>query len=145
MVGGWDGDGMKTAELIPSRCNIPSLPKGIGSQPSLILTDDNNILLCGGTYNDQECLELKNKNWVHHSHLTKSRKIAMAISMDKGTFIFGGDVHPQLAGKNFVAKKSQKRYPKIIKEAIGELKSMDSLEISVFLIFSTEILAKMGI
>ena len=91
LVGGHDGsDPVKTAELISNRCNVTSLPSGIAGKPSLILTNDNNILLCGGYNNEQECLELKDKNWVHHSELIVSRRYAMAIRMAKGTFIFGG-------------------------------------------------------
>ena len=91
MVGGWDGSNdLKTAELIPNRCSIPSLPKGISEQPSLILTNDNNILLCGGTNNEKQCLQLKEKNWVHHSDLIDLRRYATAITMAKGTFLFGG-------------------------------------------------------
>ena len=84
------GNFLKTAELIPNKCNIPSLPKGIDWQPSLILTNDNNILLCGGLNNQQECLHLNDKNWVHHSDLIDWRRYATAITMAKGTFIFGG-------------------------------------------------------
>ena len=66
---------LKTAELIPpNKCKIPSLPKGINIQPSLILTNDDKILLCGGKNNEQECLELKENNWVHHSDLIESRE-----------------------------------------------------------------------
>ena len=51
---------LKTAELIPpNKCKIPSLPKGINIQPSLILTNDDKILLCGGKNNEKECLQLK--------------------------------------------------------------------------------------
>ena len=90
-MGGYNGsDRVKTAELIPNNCNIPSLPKGISGQPSLILTNDNNILLCGGNDNEHECLQLKEKLWVHHSDLVESRRYATAITMAKGTFIFGG-------------------------------------------------------
>ena len=93
-MGGWDGSNdLKTAELIPNRCSIPSLPKGISEQPSLILTNDNNILLCGGTNNETvetQCLQLKEKNWVHHSDLIDWRRYATAITMAKGTFLFGG-------------------------------------------------------
>ena len=50
---------LKTAEIIPNKCKIPSLPKGINIQPSLILTNDDKILLCGGKNNEKECLQLK--------------------------------------------------------------------------------------
>ena len=90
VVGGYNGSNMKTAELIPNRCNIPSLPKGISWQPSLILTTDNNILLCGGTNNAKQCLELKENNWVHHSHLKRERRSAASIMTSKGIYMFGG-------------------------------------------------------
>ena len=82
VVGGYDGSkSVKTAELIPNWCNIPNLPKIISSQPSLILTTDKNILLCGGSDNQQECLILKGKNWVHHSELIERRRYATATIM----------------------------------------------------------------
>ena len=97
MVGGTDAGGydLETAEIIPNKCNILSLPKGITRQPSLILTSgDKNILLCGGFHNYQECFELKEKKWVHHSYLEKERSYAKAITMAIGTFIFGGEEDP---------------------------------------------------
>ena len=95
MVGGWDGSkSLKTAELIPNKCNIPSLPYGIEGKPSLILTNDNIILLCGGSGNQQDCLQSKDKNWVHHSELVESRIYATAITMAKGTYLFGGSSSP---------------------------------------------------
>ena len=91
MLGGGDGNQtLKTAELIPNKCNIPSLPKGIRSQPSLILTNDDNILLCGGSDNLLDCLQITGNNWVLHSKLTERRASATAITMVKGTFLFGG-------------------------------------------------------
>ena len=91
MVGGLDGNGhLKTSELIPNKCTIPSLPKGISGQPSLILTNDDNIILCGGFRNEYECLEMKENNWMHHSDLIEKRELATSVTMAKGTFIFGG-------------------------------------------------------
>ena len=79
-----------TTELIPNKCTIPSLPKALGDFPSLFLTSENNILLCGGTRNEYECLEMKENNWIHHSDLIEQRTQATSITMAKGTFIFGG-------------------------------------------------------
>ena len=91
MVGGLDGNGqLKTSELIPNKCTIPSLPKAIWGVPSLFLTSENNILLCGGTRNEYECLEMKVNNWIHHSDLIEKRGKATSVTMAKGTFIFGG-------------------------------------------------------
>ena len=42
----------------------------------------------------QNCRLLKEKNWVHHSDLKKERVFATAITMAKGTFIFGGQLYP---------------------------------------------------
>ena len=90
-MGGLDGNGhLKTSELIPNKCTIPSLPKGISGQPSLILTNDDNIILCGGFRNEYECLEMKENNWMHHSDLIEKRELATSVTMAKGTFIFGG-------------------------------------------------------
>ena len=79
-----------TTELIPNKCTIPSLPKALGDFPSLFLTSENNILLCGGTRNEYECLEMKVNNWIHHSDLIEKRGKATSVTMAKGTFIFGG-------------------------------------------------------
>ena len=67
MVGGGDATvsvkygerHLKTAEIIPNKCKIPSLPKVTSIQPSLILTNDDKILICGGKNNEKECLQLK--------------------------------------------------------------------------------------
>ena len=58
VVGGYYENRLNTAELIPNSCNIPGLPKVISGLPSLVITSDNNILLCGGANNEQECLQL---------------------------------------------------------------------------------------
>ena len=79
-----------TTELIPNKCTIPSLPKALGGFPSLFLTSQNNILLCGGFHNEYECLEMKVNNWIHHSDLIEKRGKATSVTMAKGTFIFGG-------------------------------------------------------
>ena len=94
MVGGNAGSNglnfFDTTELIPNKCTIPSLPKALGDFPSLFLTSENNILLCGGTRNEYECLEMKVNNWIHHSDLIEKRGKATSVTMAKGTFIFGG-------------------------------------------------------
>ena len=97
LVGGThagNNDILQTAEIIPNKCSVPSLPKSLTEQPSLVLTSDNNILVCGGWHKVRtaECFELKEKGWVHHSVLVKARSYATAITMAKGTFMFGGSV-----------------------------------------------------
>ena len=102
MVGGNAGSNglnfFDTTELIPNKCTIPSLPKALGGFPSMFLTSENNILLCGGAHNDDECLEMKENNWMHHSDLIEKRRLATSVTMAKGTFIFGGHESPHWTG-----------------------------------------------
>ena len=98
IVGGWSGTlALKSSEIIPNpnNCSLPSLPKGLNRQPSLVLTKDKNILLCGGGNNLKRCLTLKHGLWLYHSHLTDRRNYATAIAMPTGTYLFGGDLSPQ--------------------------------------------------
>ena len=94
VVGGWNGShDLTTAEIVPNRCDIPSLPKGISYNPNLVLTNDKKVLFCGGMDNKQ-CFELQEKEWVHHSNLTENRYFAAAVTMPKGTYLFGGEGSP---------------------------------------------------
>ena len=93
-MGGWNGNALKTTEIISqqSSCrSIPSLPISISYQPSLIHTSEGKILLCGGDNNLQKCLELKNNQWQEYNYLTNDRREASTVSMPGGVYIFGGD------------------------------------------------------
>lgn len=71
--------------------NLPDLPSGIGGQPSLIMTHNQKIILCGGINNRKSCLEMKSSSWKLHSSLSKERRLASAVVMKEGIFIFGGE------------------------------------------------------
>ena len=63
VVGGYGASFFKTTEIIPqsSSCSsspLPHLPYKIDDQPSLIQTQTDEILLCGGFRNEKKCLEL---------------------------------------------------------------------------------------
>ena len=94
-MGGWSGSALKSTEVVPSitdkNCGFPPLPTVI-DESSLILTQNQDILLCGGSNNEKTCLEMKQKNWEHHSNLYEKRRFASAVSMPTGVFIFGGDL-----------------------------------------------------
>ena len=96
MVGGANENivskSLSTAELIPDKCQIPSLPIGISWRPSLVLTNNDDILVCGGYNNGLECLALDEGNeWKFHSNLKYQRRSATAI-----TFVFGGVDKPRV-------------------------------------------------
>ena len=95
-MGGWSGSSLKSADIVPSitnkNCGLPPLPIGISASPSLILTQNQEILICGGYNNEKTCLEMKQNNWEHHSsNLNEKRRLASAVSMPTGVFIFGGE------------------------------------------------------
>ena len=96
VVGGYGASFFKTTEIVPksSSCSsspIPHLPYKIDDQPSLIQTQIDEILLCGGFRNEKKCLELKNNTWQEHSSLKYKRTFASAVSMPGGVYVFGGD------------------------------------------------------
>ena len=99
IAGGSNGPYLKTSEVVlpgesTSDLGVSDLPYGISGQPSLILTPDKKILLCGGNDNEKKCLEMKNNVWEFHSFLKEKRRHASAVSMDKGVFLFGGYENP---------------------------------------------------
>ena len=97
-MGGYDGNGFSSeattsVDLIGDvTCVLPQLPINIPYQPSIILTNDNQILACGGYPNNMhECLVLKDQNWIKHSDLIEKRYDSSAVTMAKGVYILGGD------------------------------------------------------
>ena len=75
-------------------CSLPQLPYGI-TQPQVILTSDNEILVCGGSgQNMQKCLTLKNGAWVTHSTLIHGRGNATAVTTSDGIYLLGGSSSP---------------------------------------------------
>ena len=84
----------KATEVIGRHdCNLPSLPKNIDQQPSLIL-ENKKLLLCGGSNNLQKCLVLIRGEWFPHSDLNEKRSWASSITNSEGTFILGGYQSP---------------------------------------------------
>ena len=98
IVGGSnDFSELKTPEVVVlhdgNNCShiVPDLSDVINSQPSLILTPDQKIILCGGGRTHITCIELKNNKWEYHSSLMMSRNLPSAVSLKNGVFIFGGE------------------------------------------------------
>ena len=94
-MGGIDSRGkrLNSVEVIgDSKCSLPHLPYGIFFQPQVILTNDHEILTCGGNgANSQKCLVLKEREWIDHSTLNQRRFFAASVTMPNGSYIFGGD------------------------------------------------------
>ena len=99
IVGGYNGTHyLKTSEVVAQKgntCNphVPDLPSAINRQPSLLMTHDQKILLCGG-WNEKSCREMKSNNWEQHSSLNEERSHASAFVMKTGIFLFGGESSP---------------------------------------------------
>ena len=96
IVGGKVPNGVTDAvEIIGNqKCKIPKLPTGIG-QHSLILTEDNKILVCGGVEaNEKACLELRDRQWIQHSKLSSIRNLASAVVLSGNRTAFPGTLCP---------------------------------------------------
>ena len=93
-----------TSEVVPSiankNCRPPSMPLPTYWSPSLILTPNQEILLCGGKHHGNTCMEMKQNNWEIHSKLNEERNYAASVSMPNGVFIFGGTGSDGLEPKN---------------------------------------------
>ena len=93
-MGGGDPDEnhLRTSAMVPpkSNCTLPLLPIRISIAPSLILTQDQKILLCGGYRNFQKCLGLNKDAWQEHSSLNEKRRYAAAVTMPGGVYMMGG-------------------------------------------------------
>ena len=51
---------------------------------------DGKILVCGGGYNEEKCLQLIHGTWKKHSTLNEKRIRHSTVTTQIGTFIFGG-------------------------------------------------------
>ena len=90
--------------------NVADLQSGIDDQPSLILTN-NQIILLWGWNNQKSCLEMKSNSWEQHSSLKEERRYASAVAMKQGIFLFGArpkaehQLITDLKGIEFCTKK----------------------------------------
>ena len=93
VVGGYGRAKLNTVEVIGDKeCSIPELPYLISEHPSVIITNDMEILICGGhsiIRYDKKCLELKEGQWVFHSNMSQARIGHASITMSNGTYILG--------------------------------------------------------
>ena len=93
MVGGYGSDGFNSVEVIgDKKCAVPQLPStNNGNQ--VILTNNNEILTCGGYGNNlQKCFVLNTKKakWEAHSDLINERFRFDSVTMPTGVYLFGG-------------------------------------------------------
>ena len=95
VVGGdqGSGDNYKYVEMIgDKKCALPQLPYATEAS-QVILTNNNDILTCGG-YGDniRKCLVLNTKEvkWVAHSDMNKERKYFASVTMPSAVYIMGG-------------------------------------------------------
>ena len=82
-----------SSELSLSNKKLIELPYRISFSPSLFLHDDN-LLLCGGQRNLNQCFVYTNNSWKEYISLSERRRWASAVTTANGTFIFGGDERP---------------------------------------------------
>ena len=73
-------------------CSLPQFPFAMNIAPSLIITNNNEILSCGGAEDTiKQCYVLKGEKWVKHSELLEERYHSSAVTMPNGVYIFGGE------------------------------------------------------
>ena len=68
---------------------LPNLPNRIDA--SSMVAHNGTIVLCGGFYNEQKCLQLDHGTWKEHSTLIEKRVRHSAVTTQTATFIFGGE------------------------------------------------------
>jgi len=95
VAGGYDGSSFSSVEVLSSESSmsnkeLAALPNGIDGSPSLFL-DGDNLLLCGGSGNENKCLIYEDDSWKEHSNLQQGRRYASAVTTADWTFIFGGE------------------------------------------------------
>ena len=98
VVGGENKGMLRSAEAIGvQNCSIPWLHFAeVGGRPSVILTNQNEILTCGGLGNNiKHCMVLKQQKWFLHSNLQEKRNAASSVTMPDGVYIFGGTRNPK--------------------------------------------------
>ena len=93
MVGGSGGIrgivSLTSVEVIgDKKCSMPQLPFRINWTPQVILTNNNELLICGGS--SKRCLVLNGGQWVQHSFLNQARQAAASVTMPSGVYILGG-------------------------------------------------------
>ena len=59
--------------------------------PSMVF-HNGAILLCGGFYNQQKCVQLHHGTWNGHSTLNERRVHHSAVTTQTATFLFGGEL-----------------------------------------------------
>ena len=67
---------------------LPNLPNRIDG--SSMVAHNGTILLCGGRYNEKQCLQWNHSTWKVHSVLNVERVWHLAVTTQPATFIFGG-------------------------------------------------------
>ena len=67
---------------------FPNLPAEIID--TTMFMHDGKILVCGGGYNEEKCLQLIHGTWKKHSTLNEKRIRHSTVTTQTGTFIFGG-------------------------------------------------------
>ena len=67
---------VNTSEILngPEGCTMPDLPKGVYDH-NMIMTANNDILTCGGSFLDKKCYryDKKSRTWNPHSDLKQGR------------------------------------------------------------------------
>ena len=93
VAGGYDGShhGSSSVDFLAGDLGmkqLPTLPPNI--EYSSMVAHNGTILLCGGGYNEKQCLQLDHGTWKEHSTLNEKRVWHSAVRTQTATFIFGG-------------------------------------------------------
>ena len=67
---------------------LPNLPLNIYG--SSMVAHFGTILMCGGKYNEKQCLQFDHGTLKEHSTLNEKRVWHSAVTTQEATFIFGG-------------------------------------------------------
>ena len=79
--------------------SLPNLPYTMTEHPLMFIHSQEDIIVCGGNQetkknSERNCLKLERGQWVQHSMLKRERTEASIVTIQKGTFIFGGYCSP---------------------------------------------------
>ena len=80
--------------------SLPNLPYAMTERPVMFIHSQEDIIVCGGNQaktkknSERNCLKLERGQLVQHSMLKRERTESSIVTIQKGTFIFGGYCSP---------------------------------------------------
>ena len=88
MTGSWDGQGMRSVEVIREDgtiCSLPDLPATRRQHVQL------GLVACGGVDDPSSCVTFSNGAWTTSYTLSDQRKNSVGWTTDEGLLLMGGD------------------------------------------------------